>query len=85
MWTLTICLMLLLGAFTTSIVLLVRFLTRLEVEIAEEFGEAMRAVIEKLIAPVVSPEPIQQIDVPAQAEMFNEPDWSKDWDQTEHS
>lgn len=81
MWTLTICLLALLGLFGAVLVVVVRNLALVATKQSEHAAEVLVAVVERLIKPLVDPDPIRQIDVPGQTEMFNEPDWSKTWEE----
>lgn len=79
MWTLTVCSLLMVGAVVGATVALVAFQSRVTVEATKQIAQVMQQTVEQIIQPVVDPQPIQQIDVPEQTEMLNEPQWANDW------
>jgi hypothetical protein len=79
MWALTICSLILVTAVVVATVVLVRMATTISVQAVKKLADVMSETVERIIQPVVDPEPIRQIDVPEQTEMLNEPAWEKDW------
>lgn len=82
MWTLTFCLILILGAVVAAILLSVRLLSSLAEKTMTSTATVLVEALSTLIKPVVNPEPIQQTDIPEQGEMYSDqtPPWATGWD-----
>ena len=83
MWTLTVCCLILMLAVVALAGGLVWWSTRLTGDAVREIAELMGQTVATIIRPVVDPEPIRQTDVPGQTEMFSEPAWVHDWDESQ--